>query len=168
MVDAGEINLETQTRAFKRRFTTGHFSFHLKQNVQGRIVRRISRELWNLMPHIDPHHQLGSIKLTCGSQWWSVTRETYCKSKELIEKHPEIVAYFKKIECSDESFFGTIFYNVSHSMIMQGTTYVKWRKRGRPMQLTQEDILSQQNANQFLFARKVRSKGLRSYENLTF
>ena len=45
-VDAGEVDLATQKKPFVRRFTSRHFSFHLKQNLFGRIIRRLSREFW--------------------------------------------------------------------------------------------------------------------------
>ncbi len=112
-IDAGEVDLKTQTKAFRRRFTTRHFSFHLKQGLYGRIIRRISREFWAAMPHIDPVKELGAIKLTLGSQWWSVTSDTYTKAMALLGQNKKVQFYFEKIECSDESFFGTLFHNVA-------------------------------------------------------
>lgn len=104
-IDAGEIDLTTQTKPFRRRFTTRHFSFHLKQNKFGRILRRCSREFWALMPHINPDLELGHIMLTLGSQWGSVTSNTYSKAMFLAYQNKNVERYFKKIECSDESFF---------------------------------------------------------------
>jgi hypothetical protein len=157
-VDAGEVDLKTQTKAFRRRFTSRHFSFHLKQNLYGRIVRRISREFWALMPNIDPIKELGEVELTLGSQWWSVTSDTYTKAMVLLEKNQNIMSYFKKIECSDESFFGTLFHNVTKNHTAHGTTYVKWTGGGGPKSIQIEDLIREKSAGQFLFARKFSSQ----------
>lgn len=156
-VDAGEVDLKTQTKAFRRRFTSRHFSFHLKQNLYGRIVRRISREFWALMPNIDPSKELGDIKLKLGSQWWSVTSDTYAKSIILFEQNRTVKSYFKKIECSDESFFGTLFHHVTKIHSAHGTTYVKWTIGGGPKSIEFADIERESRASHFLFVRKISS-----------
>ena len=74
-VDATEVDLSQLSKAFVRRFTSRHFSFHLKQNLFGRLIRRLSREFWARMPRIDPVTELELLKLTVGSQWWSVKRD---------------------------------------------------------------------------------------------
>jgi hypothetical protein len=155
-VDAGEVDITTLTKAFRRRFTTRHFSFHLKQNLYGRIIRRISREFWAMMPRIDPEQELGKVKLTLGSQWWSVRSETYTEALELLTNDPKIEKYFQDIECADESFFGTIFHNVTQAHLLRGTTFVKWGGRGRPQSLERADI--QLQSDQFFFVRKLSFK----------
>jgi ribosomal protein S27E len=156
-VDAGEVDLATQTKAFRRRFTTRHFSFHLKQGLFGRTIRRLSREFWALMPHIDPSKQLGEVKLTLGSQWWSVTSHTYTKAILLLEHRKNVQSYFMKIECSDESFFGTIFHHVAENHATHGTTYVKWTGGGGPKSIEIVDIERESQTGQFFFARKITS-----------
>jgi hypothetical protein len=100
-VDANEVDLTTQTKAFRRRFSTRHFLFHLKQNLFGRILRRISREFWALFPKFEFNKELEDIKLALGSQWWSVKSDTYTRAMDLIEGNKKVKAYFMKIECSD-------------------------------------------------------------------
>ncbi len=156
-VDAIEVNLETQTKAFRRRFTTGHFSFHLNSNLFGRVIRRLSREFWAKLPHVNPESELGDLKLTFGSQWWSVEHETYTNAMELLQKNPRIAVYFKKIECSDESFFGSLFSHVNKSLLPSGTTYVKWDGAGGPKSIEVEDLQRESRDSKFLFARKIRS-----------
>jgi hypothetical protein len=156
-VDAGVVDLKTQTRAFRRRFTSRHFSFHLKQNTFGRLIRRLSREFWALMPHFDPSKELGDIELTLGSQWWSVTSDTYAKSILLFEQNPKVRSYFKKIECSDESFFGTLIHHVTKIHTAHGTTYVKWTVGGGPKSIELADIERESRAGHFLFVRKITS-----------
>lgn len=103
------VDLETQSKAFRHRFTKNHFSFPLKQNFFGRVVRKLSRILFSALPGPNPITQLAPYVLTSGSQWWSVKSETYEKAMKLNESNPRIENYFRKIECSDESFFGTLF-----------------------------------------------------------
>ena len=156
-VDAAEVDLATQTKAFRRRFTTRHFSFHLRQGLFGRTIRRLSREFWALMPHIDPSKELGEVKLTLGSQWWSVTSITYTKAMLLLEQNQSVVSYFKKIECSDESFFGTLLHAVSKSHTSLGTTYVKWTGDGGPKAIQIVDLLHENQVGNFFFTRKLAS-----------
>jgi hypothetical protein len=156
-VDAGEVDIATQTKAFRRRFTTRHYSFHLKQNFYGRIIRRISREFWAMMPRLHPEKELGDLKLTLGSQWWSVPTSTYKNAMSLLIKNPRIEFYFKKIECSDESFFGTLFRFVSTNHTSQGTTYVKWADHGGPKGIQIADIQRERLAGKYTFVRKLNS-----------
>jgi hypothetical protein len=157
-VDAGEVDLRTQTKAFRRRFTTRHFSFRLKPNYFGRIIRRLSREFWARMPHIEPKRELGKVKLTLGSQWWSVTSGTYSKAMLCLEQNQNVFSYFKKIECSDESFFGTLFHHVAESHTAHGTTYVKWTVGGGPKPIEIEDVVRESRTAQHLFLRKISSR----------
>jgi hypothetical protein len=159
-VDAGEVNLSTQTKPFVRRFTSRHFSFHLKQNLYGRIIRRLSREFWARMPRIDPSRELAPLKLTLGSQWWSVKGETYRNSIKVLESSPKIEKYFRKIECADESFFGTIFHDAASNHVNHGTTFVKWIGRGGPKKIEVADISRECANGGFLFARKFSSDDL--------
>lgn len=156
-VEAGEVDLANQTKAFRRRFTSRHFSFHLKQNLHGRIIRRISREFWALLPKIDFNNELGDIKLTLGSQWWSVTSGTYTKAMLLLEQYKNVLPYFKKIECGDESFFGTLFHHVTKFHTTHGTTYVKWTGEGGPKSIEFVDIERESQTGHFFFARKINS-----------
>lgn len=157
-VDAGEVDIATQTKAFRRRFTTRHYSFHLKQNFYGRIIRRISREFWAMMPRLHPEKELGDLKLTLGSQWWSVKGETYRSAMETIKESSKIENYFRKIECSDESFFSTIFVPRLESRKNSGTTYVKWGISGGPRPILLTDLVREKASEQYLFVRKISSK----------
>lgn len=154
-VDASEVDLSTQTKPFVRRFTSRHFSFHLKQNLYGRIVRRLSREFWARMPRIDPVEELAPLKLTLGSQWWSVKGETYTNSMQLLTSNPKIEKYFQKIECSDESFYGTVFHNVASTHVNHGTTFVKWINRGGPKAIGPVELIDARSRDRFLFIRKI-------------
>ncbi len=159
-VDANEVDLATQTKPFVRRFTSRHFSFHLKQNLHGRIMRRLSREFWVRMPRIDPVTELNPLKLTLGSQWWSVRSETYLNAMQLLASNSMIEKFFQKIECADESFFGTIFHYVAKDHDEHGTTFVKWVGRGGPRAIGQAELHAARSSEHFLFIRKI---GLETY-----
>ncbi len=90
-----------------------------------------------------------------GSQWWSVRRDTYQQAMELKTNNRRIDTYFKKIECSDESYFATIFNAVSANLKRHGTTYVKWVGRGKIQDLDRELIREAQGDPDFFFARKL-------------
>lgn len=154
-VDAGEVDLSTQTKPFVRRFTSRHFSFHLKQNLCGRIIRRLSREFWAKMPRTDPDAELAPLRLTLGSQWWSVRSETYTKAMHLLGGNPSIEKYFRKTECCDESIFGTVFHQVSPNHLRHGTTFVKWINRGGPKAIGPVELIEARSTDRFLFIRKI-------------
>jgi hypothetical protein len=157
-VDAEEVPLKGESKALSRRFTSRHFSFHLRQNVFGRIIRRISREFWARMPQLHPATELNQLTLMRGSQWWSVKRETYSSAMDTIMKSPKIENYFRKIECSDESFFSTIFTPGLESKKNSGTTYVRWGMSGGPRPILLTDLAREKESKQYLFVRKISSQ----------
>jgi hypothetical protein len=157
-VDAKEVLLNGESEALSRRFTSRHFSFHFQQNVSGRIIRRISREFWARMPKLKPETELDQLPLMRGSQWWSIRSETYRSAIDAIKKSPKIEDYFKKIECSDESFFSTIFKPGLKQQKNSGTTYVKWANSGGPRPILLEDLAREKATMQYLFARKITSR----------
>jgi len=126
MFEAGVVNLDSITKSFRRRFTSGHLDFKVGNSLVARILRRLSREFFALLPSLNPDLALHPLKLMVGSQWWSVTTKTYLDSMKLLQDHILIERYFRRIECSDESFFGTVFGPVSINHLNAGTTYVNW------------------------------------------
>jgi hypothetical protein len=157
-VDAVEVLLNNESKALSRRFTSRHFSFHFKQNIFGRIIRRISREFWARMPQLQPGAELNQLTLMRGSQWWSVKTETYSSAMDTIMKSPTIENYFRKIECSDESFFSTIFTPRLESKKNSGTTYVKWARSGGPRPILLTDLAREKESKHYLFVRKICSQ----------
>jgi Core-2/I-Branching enzyme len=153
--EAGVVELDSISKSFRRRFTSGHLDFKVGNSFAARILRRLSREFFAVLPSLNPDLALHPLKLMVGSQWWSVTTKTYLDAMDLLKEHILIERYFQKIECSDESFFGTIFTQVSINHNNVGTTYVKWGKRGRPEFLV--EIYPEQRGT-FLFARKLNSE----------
>ena len=166
LFDASEITMETTPKSFRKRFTSGHKTFGLRQNLFGRLVRRASREFHRRFKKVDPLEYLKPGQLMLGSQWWSVTAETYKKAMEYAAANPGFDEYFKQIECADESYFQSLFKQVSTNHVNSGTTYVKWGKRGTPQLLTIEDlVVARQDPNKY-FVRKIYSKDVELIEYL--
>jgi len=157
--DAGVVDLKTTAKHFQRRFTTTHFDFHLGSGLIARAIRRVSRELCNFLPHLNPTDALSPLKLTLGSAYWSVTADTFKKGLNLLVENSKIQKYFMAIECSDESFFGTLFTAVSQNHKNSGTTYVIWGNKGRPIYLDEIDKL---DSKDFIFARKFSSQSFKN------
>ena len=76
---------------------------------------------------------------------------------DLAGRQRNIEKYFKKIECSDESFFGTLFHSVSKGHTQYGTTYVNWSGSGGPKDIQFADLERVSQSGQLLFARKFTS-----------
>jgi hypothetical protein len=74
---------------------------------------------------------------------------------DFVAINPRIEKYFKKTECSDESFFGTVFRGVVSNHEAHGTTFVKWINRGRPGPIGIEELLEARTTDRFLFIRKL-------------
>lgn len=151
--DSRLVNLKLENKAFKRRFTSRHTTFIFKQNVCGRIIRRLSREFWALMPRVNPEKELNGLQLCFGSQWWSVTSQTYVDALLVASRDPDLSKYFFNIECSDESFFVTLFNLVSRNPVLGEITLVNWKGRGLVRQFEFRDIPTLARAEK-KFARK--------------
>ena len=119
----------------------------------GRIIRRLSREFWALLPKLNPEKELGGLSLCFGSQWWSVTRQTFVASLSIANSSEKVNNYFRSIECSDESFFATLFYRTSKNPNLSETTHVNWVGRGLVKHLELHDMSIIANSGKF-FARK--------------
>lgn len=152
--EAQLVDLNSIGKVFKRRFTSHHLEFKLGNSLFARIVRRVSREIHSKLPSLNPERELSPLKLTLGSQWWSVSTSTYTSALEVLTTFPRIERYFREIECSDESFFGTLFTRVSQNHQNLGTTYVQWGGDGRPLVLAQVDPSVNEK---YFFARKFSS-----------
>jgi hypothetical protein len=75
-----------------------------------------------------------------------------------LRNHPKSRTTSKKIECSDESFFSTIFKPGLKQQKNSGTTYVKWANSGGPRPILLEDLAREKATMQYLFARKITSR----------
>jgi hypothetical protein len=152
------VDLSLQSKAFYKRFTTQHFSISISQNLAGRISRKLLRIILEFRPKLDPSIELHPVQLTSGSQWWSVTSSTYTSGMKFSDSNPRIERYFKSIECSDESYFGSMFNHVQSGLVGHGTTFVNWSGKGGPKKITKLELEREITSKQFLFIRKIHSQ----------
>lgn len=152
------VELHKQSKVFYKRFTSKHFSLPVTQNFVGRTFRKVFRVLLGFCTKLDPIAEIQPIQLTSGSQWWSVKSSTYKSAMEISKNNPAIEQYFKRIECSDESYFGSLFNFVQPGIVGHGSTFVNWTGKGRPKKITKLILSEQFLLNQFLFVRKIRSQ----------
>lgn len=95
--------------------------------------------------------------MRAGEQWWSIDRSfaEYCVSQ--IRSSRPLIDYFKKIVCSDEKVFATLYGEFAREIVLEGTTYTKWTGGSHPDAITRDDIVAVQATGQFWFARKFRA-----------
>jgi len=92
--------------------------------------------------------------MRAGEQWWSIDRSfaEYCVSQ--IRSSRPLIDYFKKIVCSDEKVFATLYGEFARETVLEGTTYTKWAGGSHPLAITHDDIEAALATGQFWFARK--------------
>jgi hypothetical protein len=92
--------------------------------------------------------------MRAGEQWWSIERNfaEYCVSQ--IRSSRPLINYFKKIVCSDEKVFATLYGEFAREIVLEGTTYTKWAGGSHPVAITRDDIEDVLATGQFWFARK--------------
>ncbi len=92
--------------------------------------------------------------MRAGEQWWSIERNfaDYCVSQ--IRSSRPLIDYFKKIVCSDEKVFATLYGEFAGETVLEGTTYTKWAGGAHPVAITRDDIEAVLLTGQFWFARK--------------
>ncbi|MHB8379030.1 MAG: beta-1,6-N-acetylglucosaminyltransferase [Acidimicrobiales bacterium] len=95
--------------------------------------------------------------MRAGEQYWSIDRAfaEYCVAQ--IRSSPPLIDYFKKIVCSDEKVFATLYGEYAREISLEGTTYSKWAGGANPVTLSRDDIEMALAKNQFWFARKFRA-----------
>jgi hypothetical protein len=90
------------------------------------------------------------------SQWMSLTVDAVGYILEYLDKHPEVVRFFKLTWAPDEIIFQTILYNspFRSTLVNDNLRYIDWSKgQASPKVLTEED-LGPMSASCKLFARK--------------
>jgi Core-2/I-Branching enzyme len=95
--------------------------------------------------------------MRAGSQFWSLERDfaEYCVDQ--IHSSRPLIDYFRRITCSDEKVFGTLFGEFSDQVAIEGTTFARWSQGPNPSPLFRTDIEEAILRDQFWFARKFKS-----------
>jgi hypothetical protein len=104
--------------------------------------------------------------MRAGSQFWSIEREfaEYCVSR--IRTPTPLIDYFKRIVCSDEKVFATLFGEYSDAFAPEGTTYAKWSGGPNPAPISLAEIQSALDRYPYWFARKFESSDLSILDSL--
>lgn len=96
-----------------------------------------------------------SYTLVGRSQWFSITTDCARYMLDFLDKHPEVVRYFKYVWGADEFIFSTIVYNSPfRSRSKDNLMYTDWSEgKPNPKLLTVKDFDALIHSNK-LFARK--------------
>jgi hypothetical protein len=96
--------------------------------------------------------------MRAGSPYWSIEREfaEYCVSR--IRTPTPLIEYIKRITCSDEKVYATLFGEFSNTFSPEGTTYVKWTGGPNPAPITLAEIHGALDRYPYWFARKFQSR----------
>lgn len=148
MPDGSRPEVEYQRRFYRTARTSGWWPI-VKNGFMNRVVH-FGRPL-------DWRSVAPDSGMRAGEQWWSIDRTfaEYCVAQ--IRSSRPLVDYFKKIVCSDEKVFATLYGEFAGTYVPEGTTYTKWQGGSHPMALTRQDVVSARATGLFWFARKFRS-----------
>jgi Core-2/I-Branching enzyme len=99
-----------------------------------------------------------STGMRAGESYWSIEREfaQYCVDR--LRSSSPLISYFKKIVCSDEKVFATLYGEYSGQIGREGTTLSKWSGGPNPRPITRDDIVQAISEGHFWFARKFSSQ----------
>ncbi len=80
------------------------------------------------------------FKVYFGSQWWCLNHRFIKWIINFLNNYPEYELFYKSTVCSDESFFQTLIMNSPYNKnINDELLYVKWKGKGSPETLKNED-----------------------------
>jgi core-2/I-Branching enzyme len=95
--------------------------------------------------------------MRAGESYWSIDRDfaEYCVAQ--IRTQRPLIDYFKKIVCTDEKVFATLYGEFAGDFVSEGTTYSKWAGGPNPVAISKADIENPSTMKEFWFARKFTS-----------
>lgn len=148
MPDGSRPESDYQRRFYRTRIANGYWS-KLKNGFMNRVIYYRRPLDWKAVAP--------STGMRAGEQFWSVNREfaEYCVSR--VRDSSPLTNYFKKIVCSDEKIFATLYGEFSGEFVLEGTTYSKWSGGANPLALSPGDIQEALTRYHFWFARKFES-----------
>jgi hypothetical protein len=91
-----------------------------------------------------------------GSQWWSLTADAAGHVFDTLRNRPELVGFFKYVECPDEMIFQTILGNSPYKVkFSDNRRYIDWQdSSSSPRMLSSQDDFEKIRNSGCLFARK--------------
>jgi hypothetical protein len=95
--------------------------------------------------------------MRAGEQFWSLDRKFAENCGAQIRTSPPLIDYFRKIVCSDEKVFATLYGEYARVISLEGTTYSKWAGGANPVAISRDDVEMALTNNLFWFARKFKS-----------
>jgi hypothetical protein len=148
MPDGSRPEVDYQRRFYRSVNPTGPWAT-IKNAFMNRVVY--------LRRPLDWKSEAPDSGMRAGEQWWSIDRSfaEYCVSQ--IRSSGPLINYFKKIVCSDEKVFATLYGEFAREIVLEGTTYTKWAGGSHPVAITRDDIEAVLATGQFWFARKFSS-----------
>jgi len=147
MPDGSRPESDYQRRFYRTKRANGAWS-RVKNGFMNRLVYRRPLDWRSVAP---------ATGMRAGESYWSIEREfaEYCHSQ--IRTPGPLIDYFKRIVCSDEKVFATLFGEFAHEIGLEGTTYSKWSGGPNPAAISREDVENALATKQFWFARKFSS-----------
>jgi hypothetical protein len=148
MPDGSRPEVDYERRFYRTRVSNGEWS---------RIKNGFMNRVWFYRRPLDWKAVTPNTGMRAGEQFWSIKREfaEYCVSQ--IRASTALINYFKKIVCSDEKIFATLYGQFANEFVLEGTTYSKWADGANPLAISRGDIEEALARNDFWFARKFKS-----------
>jgi len=149
MPDGSRPESDYLRRFFKTRKSNGPWS-RIKNGILNRIVYYHRPLDWK---SVAP-----TTGMRAGEQFWSIEREfaEYCVAQ--IRAQTRLINYLKKIVCSDEKVFATLYGEFADEFVLEGTTYSKWTGGPNPIAISRGDLEIAIHRDEFWFARKFTSR----------
>lgn len=96
-----------------------------------RKLKRVVQTIGLIPKHRDHTSYLKGLAPFGGSEWWAITREAGEYVRHFVTSRPDIVDFFKNVECPDEAFFQTILMNSRFAdHVARNVTYTDWSAGG--------------------------------------
>jgi hypothetical protein len=151
MPDGSRPEIDYQRRFFRTKMPNGRWS-RIKNGVMNRIIFYGRPLDWK---SVAP-----PSGMRAGESYWSLERDfaEYCVQQ--IRSSPPLINYFKRIVCSDEKVFATLYGEFTGAVCLEGTTFSKWMGNSKqdgkfPAPISRRDIEEILPADLFWFARKL-------------
>lgn len=146
------IDVNTQDdigyRKMKKRVDLYYPAFMRKRTILSRVLKK-------LYVLCCPIRRKVPLAFSYGSQWWILTQNCVAWIREYIDKHPDLIDFFKNSLVPDESFFQMLFLESPYSKTQhEFQTYLEWDYSGNHPRVLKEIDVPMLLKRHELFARK--------------